>query len=175
MPHFIYCGDYYSWGRREKLKEIILTKMREYGIQSSILTMLNMKRIKLVTKETVKKAYKGKLKDDIDWKDYEESINDDLEKYLIKLQNPEEVNYEEVSSFFTPKLTNGELKLVQEKNEKHLSKYMYPYPDVGVQEMKQSDSKSKYVHGHCFRVTIPLTTEYKTKDEVQVSKRKMHV
>ena len=33
--------------------------------------------------------------------------------------------------------------------------------------MKQSDSKWKYVHGRCRRVTIPLTTEYKTKDEVQ--------
>jgi len=56
MPHFIYCGDYYFDGeeRREKLKGIILIKMRKYGIQSSILTMLEMWRRNLVTKETVK-------------------------------------------------------------------------------------------------------------------------
>ena len=71
MPHFIYCGYYYlRKERREKLKEIILTKMRKYDIQSSILTMLYMRRWKLVTKEKVKKAAEGKLKNDIDWRSY---------------------------------------------------------------------------------------------------------
>ena len=32
-------------------------------------------------------------------------------------------------------------------------------PDVDVEEMKKSDSKSKYVHGRCWRITIPLTLE----------------
>ena len=30
-------------------------------------------------------------------------------------------------------------------------------PDVDVEEMKQSNSKSKYVHVYCERITIPLT------------------
>ena len=30
-------------------------------------------------------------------------------------------------------------------------------PDVDVKEMTKSDSKSKYVHGRCWRRTIPLT------------------
>ena len=42
--------------REEKLKEVILTEMRKYGIQSSILTMLKMYRRNLVTKEKVKKS-----------------------------------------------------------------------------------------------------------------------
>ena len=69
MPHFIYCGFYYmsSQERTEQLKEMILTKMRKYGIQSSILTILNMGRLNLVTKEKVKKAAEGKLKNDPDW------------------------------------------------------------------------------------------------------------
>ena len=35
MPHFIYCGDYYFREEEqvEQLSEIILTKMRKYGIQ----------------------------------------------------------------------------------------------------------------------------------------------
>ena len=91
MPHFIYCGEYY-FEREEKLKEIILTKMRKYGIQSSILTIVNMYRWKLVTKEKVKKAAEGKLKNDPDWEDYQGSINDDLERFLINLQNQKEIN-----------------------------------------------------------------------------------
>ena len=170
MPHFIYCGRYYFRENEqiEKLKEIILTEMRKYEIQSSILTMLWMGRRNLLTKENVKKAYEGKLKNDNNfqfpvWKYYDVSINDDLERFLINLQNQEEVKDERVSSFFTPKLTNEELELVQEGNEEHLNTYLYyidgKNPDVDVEEMKKSDSKSKYVHVNCFRGTIPLRLE----------------
>ena len=57
MPHFIYCRRHYFYNE-EKFKEIILTKMRKYGIQSSILTMLDVYRINLITKEKVKKHIK---------------------------------------------------------------------------------------------------------------------
>ena len=178
MPHFIYCGIHYFYQeRRAKLEEIILTTMRKYGIQSSILTKLYMDRQKLVTKETVKKAYQGELKNDEDWEEYEGSINDDLERFFINLQNQKEVKKEEVGSFFTPKLTNEELKFVQAENKEHLETYWFRKPDVDVEEMKKSDSKSKYVHVDCLRLTFPLSlvTEDKTKDEVPVAKKiKMH-
>ena len=116
-----------------------------------------------MTKEKVKKAYQGKLKDDKDWKEQEGSINDDLETFLINLQNQKEVENEFVQSFFTPKLTNEELKLVQEGNEEHMKSYFAYFngnnPDVDAEEMKESDSKSKYVHGDCWRITIPLRLE----------------
>ena len=138
MPHFIYCGDYYLWDeeQRKKLKEMILTKMRKYGIHSSILTMLYMERWNLVTKEKVKKAAEGKLKNDPDWKRSKGSINDDLERFIINLQNENEVKTEFVESYFTPKLTNEELKLVEQGNEEHLKTYSDYYfgknPDVDV-------------------------------------------
>ena len=45
MAHFMYCGlHFHNKERGDKLKEIILTKLRKYGIQSSILTMLQMVR-----------------------------------------------------------------------------------------------------------------------------------
>ena len=142
--------------------------------------MLYMNRWKLVTKEKVKKAAEGKLRNDPDWLYYKESINDDLERFLINLQNQKEVKSENVRSFFTPKLTNEELKLVKEGNKEHLKTYsQYDFrgenPDVDVEEMKKSDSKSKYVHGYCLRWTIPLTLET-TENEDEVSdakKRKM--
>ena len=165
MPHFIYCGGYYfhSQERRENMKEMLMAKMRKYGIHSSILTTLGMWRRKLVTKEKVKKAAEGKLKNDKDWERYDGSINDHLERFIINLQNQEEVKTESLSSFFTPKLTNEELKLVQEGNEEHLKTYSYyssgKINDADVEEMKKSDSKSKYVHGTCARYTIPLILE----------------
>ena len=87
-----------------------------------------------------------------------------MERFLINLQNQKEVEYEDVQSSFTPKLTDEELKLIQEENKEHLKTYMeYDLyggnPDVDVEEMKKSDSKSKYVHGFCRRVTIPLIFE----------------
>ena len=142
---------------------MFLTKLRRYDIPSSTLTMLGMARWNLVTKEKVKKAAEGKLKNEGYWKDCEGSINDDLESYLINLQNQKDVTGEFVYSFFTPKLTDDELKLVQEGNEEHLKSYLdYFYgknPDVDDKEMKDSDFKSKYVHGECLRMTIPLRLE----------------
>ena len=137
--------------------------MRKYGIKSSILTMLFMGRSNLVTKEKVKQAYKGKLKDSEGWVDEEKSINDDLERFMINLQNQKEVKDENVYSFFLPKLTNEELKFVQDGNKQHLKTYLNHFlggnPDVDVEEMKKSDSKSKYVHASCWRRTMKLNIE----------------
>ena len=138
--------------------------------------MLDMDRWKLVTQEKVKKAAEGKLKNDPDWAIFEASINDDLERFFNNLQNQKEVKYEDVFSFFTPKLTKEELKLVQEENEEHLKTYadyfMGRNPDVDIEEMKKSDSKSKYVHGKCWRVTMPLTLETNTNEDEVPDKKK---
>ena len=120
MPLFIYCGTFDQYDHA-KLKEIFLRKMNKYEIKSSILTILKMWRRNLITKEKVKKAYRGELKNYKDWEIYEGSISDDLEESIINLQNRNELkNEEEVHSFFLSKLTNKELKLVQEGNEEHL-------------------------------------------------------
>ena len=156
--------------------KIILKKMRKYGIESSILTMVDMTRLNLVTTEKVKEAAEGNLKNEYRWKFYEGSINDDLEKFFINLQNRKVVKDENIVSFFTPKLTNEELKLVQERNQEHLKTYLNKNPDVDVEEMKKSDSKAKYVHVQCCRRTLSLKTEInQIEDEVpDAKKRKFH-
>ena len=120
-----------------------------------------MWKLNLITKEKLKKAVEGKLKNEPGWEGYQGSINDDLEGFLLNLQNQNELKYEEVSSFFTPKLTNEEFKLVQERNKEYLKSYAYHHvggnPDIDLNEMKKSDSKSKYIHGSCWRETIHLT------------------
>ena len=56
-----------------------------------------------------------------------------------------------------PKLTKEELKLVEEKNTEHMATYLHKLnADVDPEEMKKSDSKDKYVYGHCMRWTITL-------------------
>ena len=162
MPHFIYCyGDrIYGGILKEKFKEIILKKMREYGIPSSILTTLCMLRRYLITQEKSKEAAEGKLKNVDGWKDCKGSINDDLDSFVNNLQNSEEIDNEEVSSFFTSKLTKEELKLVEQKNKEHMMTYLNSLSaDVGIEEMKKSDSKDKYVHTRCIRRTEYLYLE----------------
>ena len=116
VPHFIYCGDYYLLrGGVNRLEAIFLEKMRCYGIKNAILTRLGMIRLKLVTGETVKKAYQGKLKNDEDWVNYDGSIHDDLETFFCNLQDQKTIKIERGFSFFTPQLTEEELKLLGEK------------------------------------------------------------
>ena len=164
LPHFIYCGNHYF--DEECFELMISDTMKRYGIQSLLLTVLKMVRINLVTKEIVKLAYEGGMKGDraairfgnSDWIHEEFSINDDLESLLIKIQNDEEKIHSQ--SFFTPKLTNDELKLVQQGDNKHLKTYEYDYPDINIEEMKKSNSKSKYVHVSCARQTFSLVNEH---------------
>ena len=171
VPHFIYCGDHYlyTYESRSLLWNILLTKMRSYGVQSAILTMLDMYRGKLITKEKVKKAYQGKLKKGSI--KHAVSINDDLENFFVNLQNQKQIKGETVYSFFTPKLTDKEMKLVEQRNKRHLDTYWKHYkghnPDVNDEEMKKSDSKSKYVQGLCARDTRVLTLESNEKETTE--------
>ena len=107
-----------------------------------------MQRLNLITKEKAKEASEGKLKNDKDWKDQEISFNDDLEIFFTNILNSKEIKKEIVPSFFTPKLTKEELKLVEIENDEHLNTYLAHSaglnPDVSAEEMKKSDSKSKY-------------------------------
>ena len=162
MPHFIYCYTQFYPLDIQKLKEIILKKMREYGIPASILTELHMLRKKLITKEKAKQAATEKPNYDLEWLFYAGSINEDLDSFINNLQSSNKMKDEVVRSFLTPKLTKEDLKLVEENNEEHMRTYSsYPNADVDVVEMKNSDSKDKYLHSECLRRTNHLTHESK--------------
>ena len=138
--------------------------------------MLEMCRLNLITKEKAKEASEGKLKNERDWRFEEISINDDLEMFLTNLLNSKKIKEEEVWSFFTPQLTEEELKLVEAKNKDHLESYFDHYdgrnPDVDPVEMKKSDSESKYVHGWCWRRTYSLTLEKNEEQEIKEKNKK---
>ena len=130
-----------------------------------MLTLLHMWQWKLVTKEKTKEAWDGKLKNETGWEDI--STNDDLEIFLTNILNSKEIKEERVDSFFTPKLTEEELKLVEAKDKAHLNSYYFHYPDVNPVEMKKSDSTDKYVHGRCWRRTYSLTLEKNEEQEIE--------
>lgn len=154
---------FYPHKTGKQLWQKVVEKMRKYEIQSSIFTMMKMERFKLITKEKVKEGPKGKLKLVNSANYYQQSINDDLERFCINLQNQQIKKFEFVDSYFTPILASKELKLVEKRNEDHLMTYWYHYegynPDVDIKEMKRSNSKSKYVLAHCSRWTVSLNIE----------------
>ena len=136
-------------------------KMKKYGIKEAMVTIIQMWRWHLITKEKMEDYYKGKEEDK--WTgDDKESVHDDLDSFFDKLQNGwwEE---EEVITYFIPKLTEKEKKLVEEKDKDHLMSYMWHAdgmdPDVSKKEMDESESKSKFVRGICWRRTLILNNQ----------------
>ena len=157
--HFIVAGVYY-WNRYTR-KSMILKKMKKYGIKEAMVTIIGMWRDHLITKEKMEDYYKGK-EETIGGYD-KESVHDDLDSFFDKLQNGwwEE---EKVITYFIPKLTEKEKKLVEEKDKDHLMSYwnhaLYGHdPDVSKKEMDDSESKSKFVRGRCIRNTFILKTK----------------
>ena len=150
--HFIVAGEYYDY-HMDTMKSMILAKMKKYGIKEAMVTIIRMERWKLITKEKMEDYYKGKQV-------YKESVHDDLDSFFDKLQNGwwEE---EDVVTYFLPKLTEKEKKLVEQKDKDHLMSYIDHAlsgidPDVSKKEMDESESKSKFVRGGCLRKTFVL-------------------
>ena len=92
---------------------------------------------------------------------WNESVQEDLESFFQQLTigKNERSN---VVTYFMPKLTNEELKSVEMKDEDHLQEYVWHVVgrpvDVDPDEMKKSESNSKYVSAKCVRYTSLLKT-----------------
>ena len=82
-----------------------------------------------------------------------------------------EVYSEYEVTYFIPKLTEEEKKLVEQKDESHLMTYfkhaiLGENPDVPKEEMDKSESKSKFVLGSCIRNSYLLKTD-EIEDEMK--------
>ena len=154
--------------------------MREYGVRSAILTILNLRRYRLTTKEKVKQKYRdaheAELKK-VKAARIRRSLNDDLEYFYDSLQNPERKPKEEESvSFLTQRLTGEELRLVDEKNQDYLNKFnLYNQIWINmatqsfnndIEKMKtSSDPESKFSYSFCERWTYALHVTLKSMQE----------
>ena len=116
-----------------------------------MVTEIYLRRQYLITKEKMESYCKGekKLKD---------SVNDDLELLFENIRLGKEPN-ERVDTYFLPKLTEEELKLVEKRDTSYLQTFTHGNfyernPDVDETEMMVSESDSKYVRGAAYRKTF---------------------
>ena len=197
-PHFIYCtadfqpcilNDLNKYWPIITIRNNILTAMENFGIRSSILTVLHQTRNELITKERTKQAYKGELKnfrysDDVPsvWSSYEASMNEDLESLLENLQSGDTINEEMVHSYFLPKLTNEELKAMKETRIRGLYAHLetndtipiwsHFIKDIDPEKMKKSNSSDRYLHCTCWRWTVNLNDKILFEGSIEDKRRK---
>ena len=126
--------------------------MKKYEIKKVMVTRINMWRYNLITKEAMEKYTKGE-------EDKKDSVNDDLESFFEDLRLGKEPD-EQVRTYFLPKLTAEEMKLVEQKDTNYLQTFYEGYwgrnPDVPEAEMLLSESDSKFLYGEGYRETFTI-------------------
>ena len=148
--HVVYAGRHYWWTHENRLRSLILDGMRKYRIETVMMTMFNLRRKELITKEKMENYCNGKEND-------KDSVNDDLERFFgnLRLEKPSE---EYVRTYFLPKLTEAEMDLVDNKDTDYFDTLTggLLFSNVRENQMKQSGSDSKFVHGQCYRKTFTI-------------------
>ena len=154
--HFVYAGSYYNLHSKnfERYPIQILKGMEKYKIKSIMVTMMEMVRWNLITKEGMENYCKWKTP-------HTDSVNDDLEILFEDLQLGKEPVDRSIT-YFLPKLTNSEMKLVEREDPSYFEKFFDGvFADVSEAEMKLSESKSKFIRGHCYRRTFTIERDSK--------------
>ena len=115
-----------------------------------MVTMILMERRKLITKEKMESYCKGNGELE------KEEVNDDLESVFddIRLgKNPDD----DVRTYFLPKLTKSELKLIERRDYNFMDTFLYKKAaDVSKAEMEASESDSKFVRAFGIRITFTI-------------------
>ena len=152
--HFVHAVDSDFW-QQKRLEAFLLKKMKEYNIKKVMMTNISMERHRLTSKEKMEKICKGKEKQQL-------SVNDDLETLFENIQLGEEPD-DEVCTYFLPKLTEQELKLIEREDEDFFLTFGFwqvwyaavPRAEMAA-EMAATESKSKYVFGFGWRKTFTI-------------------
>ena len=156
--HIVYAGPYYFSWLEERLRSIILEEMKIYKIKFLMVTMIDMERCELITKEAMEKYCNGaELVLD--------SVNDDFESFFEGLRLGKKPN-EIVQTYYFPKLTTNEMKLVERQDKSYLETFESLNPDVAEIEMKLSESDSKFVQGWGWRRTFMHSQSKKKSSQI---------
>ena len=123
--------------------------MEKYNIKHLMITFIAMRRKRLITLERRDYFCEGKSAY------YKISLNDDFESLLEDIQRGKQPK-DEVSTYFLPKLTGRDIKLVANNDPEYLKTFRHEHPDVDEAEMKISESDSKFCHTHCERRTFTI-------------------
>ena len=156
--HFVYASEYYYYS--DRLRSFILKEMTKCNIRKVMMTIISMGRKELITKEKMENYGKGN--------EFEKfSVNDDLESLFDDLRLGKEPNVYG-RTYFLPKLTNEELKLVAKKDLNYMNTFVYQMDaDVSKAEMQASKSNSKFVMAICRRETLMLENPPKQKNRLR--------
>ena len=148
--HFVYAGRYYClFNNVIGFQSLMFELMKKYKFKSVTVTVTNMLRDHLITKEKRDDYCLGK---DAQFK---LSVNDDLELLLEKMRLGDESETKN-NTYFLPKLTTKEMKLVERKDIGYLKTFWHTVPDVPKAEMLLSESNSKFVYSRCWRETFTI-------------------
>ena len=150
--HLIFASPYYDY-HEDRMKSFILEGMEKYKMKSVMVTIIDLSRLNLITKEVMEDIYMGK-----NYTHYirQCSINDDLESFFEDLRlgkQPLELCW----TYFLPKLTKEKLKAIEIKDPTYLASFsVVGGKDVPEAQMKLSESDSKFVEAFGMRRTFTI-------------------
>ena len=152
------------------LHSLVLEQLKKHAIESAMITHLFMYKNYLMTKERMEKFFDLKrYTGEYDWVP-RESINDNLENFVEELCHRKEQEHSS-QPYFVSKLTKEEMKLVENKNKEYTETYFRGSfgsdlsLDISAEEIKLSESKSKYVNAQCYRTTLIVKNYELSKDD----------
>ena len=146
--HILYAGGNY-WYEEHRLELFIVEGIKKYNIKKVMVTKIDMWRRNLITKEKMENYCKGE-------KSTKESVNDDFESLFEDIRLGKKPK-SQMGTYFLPKLTTQELKLVARKRDSFMHTFLFKMgADVSEAEMKLSESDSKFVRGICRRKTFTI-------------------
>ena len=168
MTHLVFAGNYYSDSYR--LESLIFEIMKKNEMNRLMVTTINMYRKDLISKEAMdillskkKKVlgYSSLLKEAA-----KESVTDDFDSFFEDLRLGKTPK-RSVNTYFLPKLTKKELKLVETKDKDFMATF-FSQMDPGIErtEMQSPESESKFVHGLGQRQTYMIDKEELPKESI---------
>ena len=151
--HLVFASHYYTYFHGDSLKSLILEAMKKYKIRSVMVTIINMMRYDLITKEAMEDICNG---ENYIYRERRDSVNDDLESLFENLRLGKQP-LEHVLTYFFPKLTEKELELVARKDFTYFETLgLRTNKDVNEDQMKLSESDSKFVKAFGSRKTFTI-------------------
>ena len=133
-----------------------------------MVTSINLRRYKLLTKEEMEWYCKG------DSKHLKDSVNDDLESLFGNIRLGKE-RYDWVDTYFLPMLTEEELELIERRDKKFSQTFVWSLNPKRKAAMMFSKSDAKYVYGDSRRITFVIEhSEVITQPEYS-SEKQSHI
>ena len=139
--------------RAPEIEKSLFSAKISFGLEKVSITAVTLIKNLLITKEKMKKIYKNGS-NGLTWRS---SLGDDLEKQLRMFRNNYFSSKTLISNglFFMPMLTPKEKRSLKNNDEEFLKSFSLQNPDVPVEQMVNSNSKSKFAYWDGYRITIP--------------------